>query len=39
MMLWFLIRDEARIGGWQSGFYTIGGKRKPAYTAFRRLKH
>jgi hypothetical protein len=39
MMIWFLIRDEARLGGWQSGFYTIGGKRKPAYTAFRRLKH
>jgi hypothetical protein len=39
MMVWFLIKDERRLGGWQSGFYTVGGTRKPAYTAFRRLKH
>jgi hypothetical protein len=39
MMLWFLIKDERRLGGWQSGFFTAGGSRKPAYTAFRRLKH
>jgi hypothetical protein len=39
MMLWFLIKDERRLGGWQSGFFTSGGSRKPAYTAFRRLKH
>jgi Glycosyl hydrolase catalytic core len=39
MMLWFLLRDESRLGGWQSGFFTAAGKRKPAYDAFRRLPH
>jgi len=39
MMLWFLLRDEGRIGGWQSGFFTAGGQKKPAYNAFRRLPH
>lgn len=39
MMLWFLLRDEGRLGGWQSGFFTAAGKKKPAYNAFRRLPH
>jgi len=39
MMLWFLLRDEGRLGGWQSGFFTVSGKKKPAYNAFRRLPH
>jgi hypothetical protein len=39
MMIWFLIKDERRLGGWQSGFFTVGGKKKPSYDAFRRLKH
>jgi len=39
MMLWFLLRDEPRLSGWQSGFFTAGGKRKPAYFAFARLPH
>ena len=39
MMLWFLIRDEGRLGGWQSGLFTASGKKKPAYNAFRRLPH
>jgi hypothetical protein len=34
MMLWFLVRDEANLGGWQSGLETVGGKRKPAWNAF-----
>jgi putative glycosyl hydrolase len=38
MMVWFLIRDEPRLGGWQSGFFTVAGKRKPAYMAFRGLR-
>jgi hypothetical protein len=39
MMLWFLVKDEARIGnGWQSGFYTVSGRRKPAWQAFRRMR-
>jgi hypothetical protein len=39
MMIWFLVKDESRLAGWQSGFFTTTGKRKPAYTAFRALKH
>ena len=39
MMLWFLLKDEGRLGGWQSGLFTVGGKKKPAYDAFRRLPH
>ena len=37
MMVWFLLRDERRLGGWQSGLMTVGGKRKPAFNAFRTL--
>jgi hypothetical protein len=39
MMLWFLLRDESRLSGWQSGFFTAAGVKKPAYNAFRRLPH
>jgi putative glycosyl hydrolase len=39
MMLWFLLRDEGRLGGWQSGLFSASGKKKPAYDAFRRLPH
>jgi hypothetical protein len=39
MMLWFLLKDEGRISGWQSGLFTVNWKKKPAYTAFRRLPH
>ena len=35
MMLWFLLKDEPRIGGWQSGLETAAGKKKPSYRAFR----
>jgi hypothetical protein len=34
MMLWFLIKDEPNLGGWQSGLETVTGKRKPAWTTF-----
>ena len=38
MMVWFLLRDEARVGaGWQSGLYTVGGARKPSREIFERL--
>ena len=38
MMLWFLLKDDARIStGWQSGFYTVSGRRKPAWGAFQRM--
>lgn len=39
MMLWFLLRDEGRLSGWQSGLFTAAGVKKPAYNAFRRLPH
>jgi hypothetical protein len=39
MMIWFLMKDEQRLSGWQSGFFTYGGARKPSYNAFRLLKH
>jgi len=38
MMLWFLLRDEAFLDGWQSGFFTAGGKKKPSFNAFRDLR-
>ena len=34
MFVWFLIRDERRLSGWQSGVSTARGSRKPAYRAF-----
>jgi Glycosyl hydrolase catalytic core len=34
MLLWFLVRDEQRLIGWQSGLETWDGIRKPAYAAF-----
>jgi hypothetical protein len=38
MMIWFLIKDESRISnGWQSGFYTASGRRKPSWLAFKRM--
>jgi hypothetical protein len=37
MLLWFLIKDEPNLGGWQSGLETASGKKKPAWNAFRLL--
>jgi hypothetical protein len=34
MMLWFLVRDEANLGGWQSGLATVTGKKKPSWNTF-----
>jgi hypothetical protein len=39
LMLWFLVRDEPDLSGWQSGLMTASGKRKPAFSAFQRLPH
>ena len=36
MLLWFLVRDEHRLIGWQSGLETWDGVRKPAFAAFQR---
>jgi hypothetical protein len=38
MMLWFLLRDEPIIEGWQSGLLTARGAKKPAYSAFKSLR-
>ncbi|HYI73634.1 MAG TPA: glycosyl hydrolase [Gaiellaceae bacterium] len=35
MLIFFLVRDDAAPEGWQSGFTTVSGVKKPAYTAFR----
>ena len=39
LMLWFLVRDEPDLSGWQSGLMTVDGKKKPAFRAFQRLPH
>ena len=36
MFLWFLFKDEPRLGGWQSGLVTFEGRRKSSFNAFRR---
>ncbi len=38
MFIWFLLRDETRLGGWQSGLYTAWGKRKDARESFEQLR-
>jgi Glycosyl hydrolase catalytic core len=37
MLLWFLARDEARSNGWQSGFLSAAGRRKPSFYEFQSL--
>jgi hypothetical protein len=39
LMLWFLVRDEPNVTGWQSGLVTTRGVRKPAFSAFQHLPH
>jgi hypothetical protein len=34
MMLWFLVKDEPSLGGWQSGLTTVAGRKKPSWNAF-----
>jgi hypothetical protein len=38
MFVWFLIRDERRLSGWQSGVITSRGSRKPAFRAFQTMR-
>jgi hypothetical protein len=38
MMLWFLLKDEPNLAGWQSGLETYGGKKKPSFAAFQHLR-
>ena len=35
MLVWFLLRDESRLAGWQSGLMTATMVRKPSFNAFR----
>jgi hypothetical protein len=37
MMLWFLLKDENALAGWQSGLETVSGQKKPSFAAFRRM--
>ena len=37
MMLWFLLKDEPSLNGWQSGLITTTGKHKPSFAAFESL--
>jgi polysaccharide biosynthesis protein PslG len=40
MMIWFMLRDDTNLRvGWQSGFLTAGGAKKPAFNVFARLPH
>ncbi|MDX6486218.1 MAG: hypothetical protein QOF43_1371 [Gaiellaceae bacterium] len=34
VLIHFLVRDEPKVGGWQSGLFSAGGAPKPAYHAF-----
>ena len=34
MFLWFLLKDEVRPDGWQSGLMTASGAKKPSFAAF-----
>jgi hypothetical protein len=34
MFIWFLLRDETRVGGWESGLYTSDWRAKTAHSTF-----
>jgi len=35
MLVWFLLKDDPVLSGWQSGLETATGTRKPSFNAFR----
>jgi hypothetical protein len=37
IFIWFLLRDEPGLNGWQSGLDTVSGSHKPAWRTFRSL--
>jgi hypothetical protein len=37
MMVWFLFKDDTSPQGWQSGFLTASGRRKPSFRVFQQL--
>jgi hypothetical protein len=34
LLVQYLVRDEPRVGAWQSGLETVAGRRKPAFVSF-----
>jgi hypothetical protein len=38
MYLWFLLKDDTRAAGWQSGLMTPAWRPKPSYAVFRSLR-
>ena len=36
MLVWFLLKDDPVLSGWQSGLETATGRHKPSFAAFRR---
>lgn len=39
MLLWFMLRDDTNLSlGWQSGFMTARGAKKPSFNVFRSLR-
>jgi hypothetical protein len=40
MMVWFMLRDDTNLSiGWQSGFLTASGRKKPAFFTYAALPH
>jgi hypothetical protein len=39
VMLWFELKDDTAVSGWQSGVMTARGKLKPSFRTFMRLAH
>jgi len=39
MFIWFLLKDEPNIAGWQSGLMTASGTAKPSFKTFMNLPH
>ncbi len=37
MFLWYLVKDEPQVNGWQSGLMTTSGQKKPAWNVFASL--
>jgi len=37
MLIWFLLKDQPDLSGWQSGLMTVDGKLKPAFGAYARV--
>ena len=37
MMIWFLLKDEPDLSGWQSGLMTVDGRKKPSFAAYARV--